>query len=594
MFAPRMQTMIYGRTPNSMDHKRFALLVVLLIASLVLAACPQPAPIAPGEEPVTGAEVTGEETAEQPVEGGQPGGIFVEGTSDDPSILNPVISSGTNSSDVENKIYPFLIGQDPFTGELIPSELAESWEVSDDGLVWTFNLRDDVFWSDGDQVDANDVKFTFDAIASDLVESPRKYITDAFASVEAPDAQTLVITYNELRCDALANLGLNILPSHKYAGDFSDIMTSPENEAPTVSAGPLIFNDWIRDERVSTLGNPDYFKGATNMEGWIYKEVPDAGARLAQLQTGEVNKVDLQPEQVAAAELDPNLNVFEYQDDGFTYIGLNLANPANPQPGLDEEGNPIEQEPHPVLGDKNVRQAIAHALDYDTIINQVFLGQGYRMVADVLPAIEWAYNDELEPYPYDPEMAVQLLEEAGWVDEDGDGVREKDGVPMNLNLITNAGNSTREDLGVLVQDQLNSIGFNINFEAIEFGTMLEQMDNQTFDMYIVGWTNLGAEPHYIESFWRREYDVPGSGFNNGSFSNDRMEELLTQGVSVPGCDIEERAPFYKEAQEIIHEEVPYVIVSGRVGTYGYTKDWQGINPGPWSFYHNMEQWTRFP
>ncbi len=576
-----------------MKQKRFAILALLLIASMLLAACPQPQPIAPTTGQPEAPATTGEQGtgAEQPAAATTPGGIFIEGSSDDPSILNPVLASGTNSSDVNSKLYPSLIGQDAFSGEFVPTELAESWEVSDDGLVWTFTLRDDVLWSDGEVVDGNDFKFTFDAINAEGVESPRKYFWDSISSIEVPDPQTVVITYNKVQCDSLGQLGQPLLPSHKYAEDFSDIMTSPENDAPSVSAGPVIFNEWVRDERVTTLGNPDYFKSATNIEGWIYKEVPDAGARLAQLQTGEVNMVGLQPEQLTTVELDPNLSIYKYEDDGYDYIALNLANPANPLPGLDESGNPVEQDPHPVLGDKAVRQAIAYGLDYDSIIDQVYLGQGYRMASNVLPAIEWAYNNDLTPYPYDPEMAMQLLEEAGWVDSDGDGVREKDGVVMNLNLITNAGNTTREDLGALVQDQLGNLGFNINFEAIEFGTLLEAMDAQTFDMIIIGWTGLGADPN-DDAFWRREYDVPGSGFNSGSFANDRVEELLTQGVTVPGCDPAERAPFYKEVQQIMYDEVPYVFVRGRISNIGYTNNWQGIEPGPWSFYHNMEQWSR--
>jgi peptide/nickel transport system substrate-binding protein len=579
-----------------MVYKRFVLLSVLLIVSLLLAACPQPEAVAPLDPPVAqqpGAAPGDAPAATAPTGEVIQGGVFVEGTSDDPSILNPILSSGTNSSDVHNKIYPALIGQDPFTGEFIPSEVAESWEVSDDGLVWTFTLRDDVLWSDGEAVDSADFKFTFDAIASDLVESPRKYFMDTIESIEAPDPQTVIVTYNSVKCDALGNLTQPLLPSHLYAEDFSDIMTSPENEAPSVSAGPVIFQDWTRDESVTTLANPDYFKGAPNMEGWIYREIPDPGSRLAELQTGSANMINLQPEQITAAGFDANSSIYRFEDDGYDYIALNLANPDNPQPGLDEEGNPVEQDPHPILGDKNVRQAIAYALDYDSIINQVYLEQGYRIAANVLPAIEWAYNNDLVPYPYDPEMARQLLEEAGWVDENGDGVREKDGVPLALNLLTNAGNTTREDLGVLVDDQLGQIGFDITFEAIEFGSMLTEMDNQTFDMVIIGWTGLGADPN-DDAFWSRQYDTPGSGFNFVSYSNDRVEELLAQGVSVPGCDPEERAPYYKEIQEIIYDELPYIFVRGRISNYGYTNDWQGINPGPWSFYHNMEQWSRVP
>ncbi|MEZ4831300.1 MAG: ABC transporter substrate-binding protein [Caldilineaceae bacterium] len=475
----------------------------------------------------------------------------------------------------------------------MPTQLAESWEVSDDGLVWTFTLRNDMMWSDGEQVNAEDFKFTYDAIASDLVETPRKSNVALISSIETPDPQTVVITFSEVKCDGLLDLGLGLLPSHKFAADFSDIMTSPENEAPSVSAGPIVFQSWTRDDNLTSVSNPNYFLGAPYMEGWIYKEIPDPGARLAQLQSGEVSYIGVQPEQLATVELDPNLNIYKFKDDGYSYIALNQSNPANPQPGLDEEGNVVEQEAHPILGDKNVRKAIAHALDYQTIIDQVYLGQGYSLASNVLPAVEWAFNDSIAPYDYDTEAAIALLEEAGWVDSDGDGIREKDGNTLTLSLLTNAGNTTREDLGALVQDQLNSIGFEINFEAIEFGTMIEQMLGQTYDMVIIGWTGLGTDPN-DDAFWSREFDSPGSGFNFVSFSNDRVDELLDLGLGVPGCATDERAPYYKEIQEIIHEEVPYVFVTGTVGNIGYSNKWQGIDPGPWNFYWNMERWSLVP
>jgi peptide/nickel transport system substrate-binding protein len=299
--------------------------------------------------------------------------------------------------------------------------------------------------------------------------------------------------------------------------------------------------------------------------------------------------MELQPNQLASIEGDPNLVRYRYLDDGYTYIGLNLANPENPQPGRDENGNLITQEPHPVLGELAVRQAIAHALDYDSIIENIFLGEGYRLAANVLPAIDWAYDATLEPYAYDLDQAQALLEEAGWVDGDGDGVREKEGQRLELSLITNAGNTTREDLGTYIQDQLNSIGFSIDFQAIDFGTMLEQMDAQTYDMYIIGWSNLGPDPN-DEPFWSSEYDVIGSGFNNVSYQNPELEELLTQGYSVPGCSPEDRAPIYQQIQKIIHDDIPYIFVSGRASNIAYNNRWAGVDPQPWSIYYNVHQW----
>ncbi len=577
-------------------RNRLSLIFAVVAILAWLTACTGPTPetvteivketVIVEKEVVTEKEVVVTATQVPP----QQGGIFIEASSADASILNPVLISDDASFTVAQHIFPALLGQDPFTGEVVPTELTESWEVSDDGLAWTFHLRDNLKWSDGDPVDAADFKFSYEAIANDQVESPRKYITDQIKSIETPDPQTVVVTFNELKCDALQGLGLGLLPSHLYQDDFSDIMENKLNDAPQVSAGPFNFKEWVRDDHAALERNSDYWKGAPHMDGWIQKVVPDPGARLGQLQSGEVDLIGVQPEQLTTVELDPNLKLFKYKDDGYSYIALNLANPENAQPGQDEEGNLIEQDPHPILGDVNVRQAIAYSLDYEAIINQVYLGQGYRMPANVLPAVEWAYDDTLEPYPYDPDQAKQLLEKAGWVDSDDDGIREKDGQKLTLNLVTNAGNTTREDLGVLAQDQLKEVGFEINFEAIEFGTLLEQLDNQTFDMIIIGWTGLGPDPN-DDAFWHTLYDVPGSGFNFVSYQNLEVNKLLEQGVSVVGCDPAERAPFYKQIQKIIHDEVPYVFIAGSVDNLGYSARWQGINPGPWIFYHNVEQFA---
>ncbi len=518
------------------------------------------------------------------------GGVFVDAESADAEMANPVLSSESGAFILENFIFPAVVGQDAFTGELVPTELAEKWESSADGLTWTFHLRPNLKWSDGDPIDAADFKFTYEAIASDKVESARKYITDYIDKIETPDPQTVVVTFKEVRCDGLGNLGLGLLPSHLYKADFSDI--SQYNEKPPVSAGPFKFKEWVHDDHVTLERNPDFWKGAPHLDGWIYKVVPDPGGRLGQLQSGEVDVIGVQPEQLTSVELDPNLKVFKYKDDGYDYIALNMANPANPQPGEAENGQLIDQEPHPILGDRRVRQAIAYGLDYDAIISKVYLGQGYRMAANVLPAIEWAYDKDLQPYPFDQEKSKQLLEEAGWK-EGSDGIREKDGKKLSLRLMTNAGNSTREDLGVLVQDQLKQVGFDIQFEAIEWSTMLEQMDGQTYDMVIIGWTGLGSDPN-DDAFWHTNQDVPGSGFNNVSYHNPELNKLLEQGVSVPDCDTAKRAPIYKQIQKIIHDDVPYVFIAGSVDNIGYSAKWEGINPGPWQFYHNVEQFALKP
>jgi peptide/nickel transport system substrate-binding protein len=564
-------------------------LAVMVVLALVLTSCAQPVPL-PATESSSGS--TTNTTMEPGSDAGTatPGGIWVEANIADAEQLNPILSSETASSAVTNFMFPTLIGGDPFTGAVVPDgALAESWTVSADGLTWTFKLRDGITWSDGDPIDAADFKFTYDAIASDQVETPRKSNLEGIESIETPNALTVVVKFAEVRCDGLLNLGLPLLPSHLYAADFSDIMTSPLNLEPTVSAGPLKFKSWTRDENIIMERNDTYWEGAPYMEGRIIKVVPDTAAQLTQLQNGELDRMGLDPDQVATAQTFANAKIFRFEDDGYDYLALNQANPENPQAGRDEAGNLIEQDPHSILGDVRVRQAIAHSLDYQTIIDKVYLGQGYQIASNVLPAISWAHDPTLQPYDYNLDTAKQLLEEAGWVDGDGDGVREKEGKPLTLSLLTNAGNKVREDLGALAQDQLKRVGMDVKFEAIDFGVLVERLLGQKFDMVIIGWTGTGTDPN-DENLWSTKFDTPDSGFNFVSYHNPEIDELLVKGVSVPGCATEERAPYYKEIQKIIHEDAPYVFVSGGVGNMAYASRWQGIKPGPWSFDYNIHEW----
>jgi peptide/nickel transport system substrate-binding protein len=182
------------------------------------------------------------------------------------------------------------------------------------------------------------------------------------------------------------------LPSHLYAADFSDIMTSPENQSPTVSAGPFIFKEWVRDDHVTFVRNPTYWKGAPKIDALVFKNVQDPGARLAQFATGDLDLMGVEPAQRSAVEQMPHARLNSFESTGYMFLIPNLGNPANPQPGRDESGSLIEQDPHPILGDVRVRKAIAHSIDYDSIINNVMLGQGYRMAANVSSTLAWAYN----------------------------------------------------------------------------------------------------------------------------------------------------------------------------------------------------------
>ena len=211
-------------------------------------------------------------------------------------------------------------------------------------LTYTFTLRDDVVWTDGIPVTANDIKFTYDAINSDLVDTPRKSNIGLVEEFRVVDDYTLEINFHTLDCTALQNLTLGILPAHMYAEDFSDIMENPLNEEPTVTNGPFKFQEWVQDDHVTLVRNDTYYLGAPNLEGWIYRVFADPSAELAAFLAGEIDVLSVGPQYVSVIEGEiakgSTFSMKKFFNDGYTYVGFNMADPENPEIGwVDAEGS---------------------------------------------------------------------------------------------------------------------------------------------------------------------------------------------------------------------------------------------------------------
>jgi peptide/nickel transport system substrate-binding protein len=582
---------------------------LLIIVSFVLSACTAGTPetivetvVVPGEDVEVPVEVLITPTPE-PI---PQGGFMVESTFADANLINPIVSSDSASSAIENKLFLGLLRTDEFSGEVV-GDLATGWSVSEDGLTFTFNLRDDVFWTDGTPTTAHDIKWNYDAIASDLVDTPRKSAIELVEEFRVVDDYTLEVEFHTLDCTALTQLDLGMIPSHMYAEDFSDVMDSPLNNEPTVTNGPFKFKEWVHDDHVTLERNPDYVLGAPNLDGWIFRVFADQSAELAAFLAGEIDLTGVGAQYVSVIEGEiakgSPVAMKKFFDDGYTYVGFQMGDPDSPElgfvdtneDGVWQEGEVVnlEQTPHPILSDVRVRQAIAQTIDYTNIINKVQFGQGAPMVANVLPAVGWAYNTELEPYELDIAAAEALLDEAGWVDSDGDGVRDKDGKDLELRLMTNAGNEIRENIAAIMKDNLDAIGFNIVLEILEWGTVVPTLLGQQFDMVIIGWTGMGSDPE-DSIFWAFRNDYPGGGFNFVSYYNEDVEGWLNEAKSLPGCDAAARGELYRKVQEQIHEDAPYAFFYNPLSNVVWNTRLQGVNPGVWSVYYNVEEWYIAP
>lgn len=524
----------------------------------------------------------------------QPGGQWVRAITANPQNFNPILAADRASVAIHAMLYPALVRQEPITGQYgAANAMAERWEISPDGRTWTFYLRPGVTWSDGDPVDANDFKFTYDAIKTGATDSPYQRLAAPIAAIELVNPLTVRVTFSEARCNALEQLRVGWLPSHRFAADFSDVTSNFFNQEPDISAGPFIFQSWIPGENVVLQRNSRYWQGAPLMERMIFRIVPDAAQRLELLLAGELDETPLTPDQLTSLLDAPGIKTLSAATDAYDFLAINLANPTAPQRGLTDGGAFQFQDPHPILGDAIVRAAMAHAIDYRGIVSAIYLGQAYPLAANVLPIAPWAFDATLEPLTYNPDQARSLLEEDGWIDTNRNGVREKDVRSLRLTLSIPDNNPYYARIAATIEDQLNAVGFDIITQPLDIATFTRQLLGQRFDLAISGWTGVGIDPDDTE-LWTAATDRPGSGFNFTSYQNARLETLLAQGLTTPGCQPQDRAPFYREIQQILHDDLPYIFLAGIVDNIGYTSRWGGLAPGPWDFYHNVQTWYRFP
>ena len=503
---------------------------------------------------------------------------------DDPTTFNPIIANDGTSYNVINRMYPDFIGIDSETVAYkggAKGALVSSWDIAEDGVTYTFHLRDDMVWSDGVPITSHDVVYFLDAALSGETTSPRQQLIDSIASYEAVDDHTLTIVFNEVACTIIDTLGpVTPVPAHifseVYGDNYADMGEDDYNLNPTVTGGEaFVFSNFRPGEQTTLLGNADFTEaemGAVIPEGWIFKVVTDQVIQMEQFRAGELSFVASVPQadrdDIRERGMAGEYQIFETPAGTIRFLSLNTADPKNPQDGLDEDGNPIDQGNHPILGDVRVRQALNYGMNFDEINEGAFFGTGVPVASHVRPT-DWSFPAGLEPYPFDAEKAMSLLDEAGFTDSDGNGVREcngclyhEEGKPLALTVKTNAGNTSQEALYTIFQDQWNELGFDITLEFVEFGTLVSEFTAQTYDAIGVFWgLATPANPDGITDIFLPTADVVGSGYNTQSYSNPRLTELIETARTLPGCDIDTRREMYGEAYQILRDDSPWIWIS---------------------------------
>lgn len=492
------------------------------------------------------------------------GDNLIEGTIGEASNLIPFLASDSASHQVADLIYNGLVKYDKNLN--IVGDLAERFEIRDKGLKIIFHLRKGVKWHDGKEFTVDDCIFTYRIITDP--NTPTPYAGDFLKvkKVYALDKYTFVVEYSEPFAPALASWGVSIVPKHLLEG--KDITKSELARSP-VGTGPYKFEQWIPGDRIILKANDDYFEGRPYIDRIIFRVLLDTSTIFLELKSEGVDFSGLTPLQKARQsnqkEFQDLFNEFEYLSFSYTYLGFNL-----------------KREP---FNDIRVRKAIAYAIDKKEIIKGVLLGYGVEATGPYKPDMKY-YNGNVEKYEYNVEKAKNLLKEAGFVDENGDGILEKNGKPFRFTLLTNQGNDLRIKTAEIIQRRLKEVGIDMKIYAIEWAAFIKEFINpRRFDAVILGWT-IPQDPDLYD-IWHSS-KIKGMGLNHLSYSNDEVDKLLEQGRIT--FDEERRRKIYFRIQEILADEVPSVFLFVPYALPVVHKRFKGIEPAPSGISYNKYRW----
>jgi peptide/nickel transport system substrate-binding protein len=456
---------------------------------------------------------------------------LVESSIGDASYLNPILAQDSASSEINGFVFNGLIKYDRNLQNFV-GELAESWKIKEGAEPEiTFFLRKGVLWHDGKEFTAEDVKFTYDKIMDEKTNTVRKSDYELVKKAEVLDPYRFRVTYRQPFSPGLGTWSMGIIPKHLLENQ--DVNTTSFNRKP-VGTGPFRFVEWVSDEKIVVEANPKYFQGRPYLDRIIYRIIPETSLSEMELLTRGIDSYSVWPFQFQRMREVPFLNVYSQPSLGYTYIGYNFKNP--------------------LFQDKRVRQALTYAINREEIVQYVLYGLG-TVANGPFPPQLWYSNPHVKPLPYDPVKARQLLAEAGWKEMNGDGILKKDGKPFSFKLITNSGNDTRRDVGVLAQRAFRELGIDVKFEVYEWSVFLKNFINaKAFDACILGWS-LSPDPDDYQIWHSSQIE---KGFNFISYRNPEVDRLWEEGRRE--YDIEKRKAIYWRINELMAEDQPYTFL----------------------------------
>lgn len=456
-----------------------------------------------------------------------PKDVLVIGIAGDVDNLDPHVTMTNRSWSVTYPVYERLVRYKEENGvgltEVEP-DLATAWTVSDDGLVWTFTLRENARFADGTPVDAEAVAYSFHRLMA-IGEGP----SDAFptlAEVNAVGRYTVEFVLSEPFAPfllTLANNGAGIVNPKLADYEVDADLGRGYLAEHSLGSGPFQVERWDKDQQIRLVPNPHYGGETPEFRMILFQVINDPSARRLQLERGDIDIAEALPlDQLERIQTMPGIRVEDHPSLRVTY--LYLHNQQGP------------------LADARVRQAISYAVDYDALVQGVMLGNAVQMRGPV-PEGMWSHIPDAYQYSFNPDKARQLLAEAGY------------GSGLTLGYLYSPTYPEWEQIGLALQAQLAAVGVRLELEPLAYATMREKLGEGDFDVSVGNWTPDFADPYMFMNYW---FDSNNGGLpgNRSFYANEEVDALIRRAAVV--TDIEERTRLYQEAQRIVIDEAAYV------------------------------------
>lgn len=510
------------------------------------------------------------------------GGTLVISTAADADFLLPPLVDGVAARQVTDLLFDHLaevgnelntVGDQGFT-----PRLAERWEWAADSLSIAFHLDPDARWHDGTPVRAADVAFTFDLYRDPVVASPTAPLIRNIDSVTVRDSLTAVVHFAERMPEQFFTVAyqLHVLPSHLLGSiDRAQIRSAPIVRNP-VGSGRFRFARWVPGQVVEIVADTANYRGRPALDRVIWSVAPDPSAATTRLFAGEADLYEvLRPESIVELQKHDNLKVVPYPSLAYGFLLFNLRDPNRPG------------RPHPILGDVAVRRALSMAVDRERMVRNVFDSLATVGIGPFARAISTA-DTTLRQIPYDTAGARRLLDSLGWRDANGDGVREKNGRPLELSLLVPSSSRPRVSFAVLLQEQLAQVGARATIEQLEFVPFLERQRTKKFDAAVVALAS-DPSPSGMRQHWGTPAPGENSGANGGSYSNPTVDALLDSALST--MDFATEKAYFKRAYQAVIDDAPAIWLYNPRLAAGMHKriQPQGLRADGWHV--NIADWT---